>query len=48
MKEKVSEGDVMVVEGGKGEMCVGVDVVEKELGLLIGVCGVVKDGKEKR
>ncbi|MNQ85672.1 UvrABC system protein C [compost metagenome] len=39
--------DLIVVDGGKGQISAAIDVLENELGLYIPVCGLVKDAKHK-
>ena len=39
--------DLIVVDGGKGQISAAVDVLENELGLFIPICGLVKDAKHK-
>ncbi|MEI7026669.1 excinuclease ABC subunit UvrC [Paenibacillus sp. y28] len=47
LKEQLPLPDLIVVDGGKGQMAVAVDVLENELGLYIPVCGLVKDAKHR-
>nr|WP_141190118.1 excinuclease ABC subunit UvrC [Terrilactibacillus laevilacticus] len=47
LKEKGSLPDLIVIDGGKGQMSVAIDVLENELGLSIPVCGLVKDSKHR-
>lgn len=47
LKEGLEQPDLIVVDGGKGQMAVAIDVLENELGLYIPVCGLVKDTKHK-
>ncbi|MGZ9585323.1 excinuclease ABC subunit UvrC [Paenibacillus marinisediminis] len=47
LKEGLEKPDIIVVDGGKGQMAVAIDVLENELGLAIPVCGLVKDVKHK-
>ncbi|GGF96950.1 excinuclease ABC subunit UvrC [Paenibacillus abyssi] len=47
LKEGIVPPDLIVVDGGKGQISAAVDVLENELGLAIPVCGLVKDAKHK-
>jgi len=47
LKENLSLPDLIIVDGGKGQMSAALDVLENELGLDIPVCGLVKDDKHK-
>ncbi|RIX53208.1 excinuclease ABC subunit UvrC [Paenibacillus nanensis] len=47
LKEGLSRPDLIVVDGGKGQIAAALDVLENELGLDIPVCGLVKDAKHK-
>lgn len=47
LKEGLEMPDILIVDGGKGQMSVAIDVLENELGLSIPVCGLVKDVKHK-
>ncbi|ANS75621.1 excinuclease ABC subunit C [Paenibacillus yonginensis] len=47
LKENLQQPDLIVVDGGKGQISAAVDVLENELGLFIPVCGLVKDAKHK-
>lgn len=47
LKEGTELPDLIVVDGGKGQMSVALDVLVNELGLSIPVCGLVKDVKHK-
>lgn len=47
LKENLPQPDLIVVDGGKGQISAAVDVLENELGLFIPVCGLVKDDKHK-
>ncbi|MDB5052631.1 MAG: subunit of excinuclease [Bacilli bacterium] len=47
LKENLLPPDLIVVDGGKGQISAAVDVLENELGLFIPVCGLVKDTKHK-
>lgn len=47
LKEGLTRPDLIVVDGGKGQISAALDVLENELGLYIPVCGLVKDAKHK-
>ncbi len=47
LKEGLDKPDLIVVDGGKGQMSAAIDVLENELGLFIPVAGLVKDQKHK-
>jgi len=47
LKENLPMPDLIVMDGGKGQMAAAKDVLENELGLFIPVCGLVKDTKHK-
>lgn len=47
LKENLTQPDLIVVDGGKGQISAAVDILENELGLFIPVCGLVKDAKHK-
>ncbi|HEY2492429.1 MAG TPA: excinuclease ABC subunit UvrC [Paenibacillus sp.] len=47
MKENLEIPNLIVVDGGKGQISAAVDVLENELGLFIPVCGLVKDVKHR-
>ncbi|TBL71504.1 excinuclease ABC subunit UvrC [Paenibacillus thalictri] len=47
LKEELELPDMIVVDGGKGQISAALDVLENELGLYIPVCGLVKDIKHK-
>ncbi|MFW5433850.1 excinuclease ABC subunit UvrC [Paenibacillus apiarius] len=47
LKEQLEMPDMIVVDGGRGQMSAALDVLENELGLAIPVCGLVKDNKHK-
>ncbi|GGA35446.1 excinuclease ABC subunit UvrC [Paenibacillus physcomitrellae] len=47
LKENLQQPDLIVVDGGKGQISAAIDVLENELGLFIPVCGLVKDAKHK-
>ncbi|WP_042209579.1 excinuclease ABC subunit UvrC [Paenibacillus durus] len=47
LKEDLPRPDLIVVDGGRGQISAAVDILENELGLFIPVCGLVKDAKHK-
>ncbi|WP_438446503.1 excinuclease ABC subunit UvrC [Gorillibacterium sp. sgz5001074] len=47
LKEGLQQPDLIVVDGGRGQISAAMDVLENELGLYIPVCGLVKDAKHK-
>lgn len=47
LKEGLPLPDLIMVDGGKGQMSAAKDVLENELGLDIPVCGLAKDEKHK-
>ncbi|WP_322923840.1 excinuclease ABC subunit UvrC [Paenibacillus campi] len=47
LKENLEMPDLIVVDGGKGQISAAIDVLENELGLYIPVCGLVKDAKHR-
>lgn len=47
LKDGLTQPDLIVVDGGKGQIAAALDVLENELGLYIPVCGLVKDAKHK-
>lgn len=47
LKEGLPLPDMIVVDGGRGQISAAVDVLENELGLFLPVCGLVKDAKHK-
>ncbi|WNR45655.1 excinuclease ABC subunit UvrC [Paenibacillus roseipurpureus] len=47
LKDNLTMPDLIVVDGGKGQISAAVDVLENELGLYIPICGLVKDAKHK-
>lgn len=47
LKEALPLPDLIIVDGGKGQMSVALDVLENELGLDIPLCGLIKDDKHK-
>lgn len=47
LKEKLPLPDLIVIDGGKGQLSAAVDVLENELDLDIPVCGLAKDNRHK-
>lgn len=47
LKENLTLPDLIIVDGGKGQMSAALDILENELGLYIPVCGLKKDEKHK-
>jgi len=47
LKENLPLPDLIIVDGGKGQISAALDVLENELGLYIPVCGLKKDEKHK-
>ncbi|MEK5239528.1 excinuclease ABC subunit UvrC [Paenibacillus sp. FSL L8-0470] len=47
LKEDLPQPDLIVVDGGKGQISSAIDILQNELGLYIPVCGLVKDDKHK-
>ncbi|TGB04121.1 excinuclease ABC subunit UvrC [Halobacillus salinus] len=47
LKEDLPLPDLIVVDGGKGQMSAAQDVLENELGLDVPLCGLAKDDKHK-
>jgi excinuclease ABC subunit C len=47
LKESLTPPDLIVVDGGRGQISAALDVLENELGLYVPVCGLVKDAKHK-
>lgn len=47
LKENLPLPDIILVDGGKGQMSAAMDVLENELGLYIPVGGMVKDEKHR-
>ncbi|HEX7057383.1 MAG TPA: excinuclease ABC subunit UvrC [Bacilli bacterium] len=47
LKENLPMPDLIIVDGGKGQIAAAIDVLENELGIAIPVCGLVKDDKHK-
>lgn len=47
LKENLPLPDLVIVDGGKGQISAAVDILENELGLFVPVGGLVKDTKHK-
>ncbi|GED69437.1 UvrABC system protein C [Brevibacillus reuszeri] len=47
LKENQPMPDLIVMDGGKGQITAAMDILENELGLYIPVCGLAKDEKHK-
>ncbi|MFD0715205.1 excinuclease ABC subunit UvrC [Paenibacillus sp. GCM10027626] len=47
LKEGLQLPDLIIVDGGRGQISAALDVLENELGLYLPVCGLVKDAKHK-
>ncbi|WP_027955205.1 MULTISPECIES: excinuclease ABC subunit UvrC [Halobacillus] len=47
LKEDLPLPDLIVVDGGKGQMSAALDVLENELGIDVPLCGLAKDDKHK-
>ncbi len=47
LKEKLPIPDLIIVDGGKGQMSAAREVLEDELGLDIPLCGLVKDDRHQ-
>ncbi|MCQ4088579.1 excinuclease ABC subunit UvrC [Saccharibacillus sp. JS10] len=47
LKENLPLPDLVLVDGGKGQISVAIDVLENELGLSVPVAGLVKDSKHR-
>lgn len=47
LKEGAKLPDLILIDGGKGQLSAAIDVLENELGVTIPVCGLVKDDKHK-
>lgn len=47
LKEGLVLPNLIVIDGGKGQISAAVDVLENELGLFIPVCGLAKDEKHR-
>lgn len=47
LKEDLPRPDLIIVDGGKGQISAAQEILHDELGLFIPVCGLVKDAKHK-
>ncbi|RSL32222.1 excinuclease ABC subunit UvrC [Salibacterium salarium] len=47
LKEKTALPDLILIDGGKGQLSAAKSVIEDELGLLVPVAGMAKDDKHK-
>jgi excinuclease ABC subunit C len=47
LKENQQMPDLIVIDGGKGQIGAAMDVLENELGLYIPVCGLAKDDRHR-
>ncbi|WP_044640807.1 excinuclease ABC subunit UvrC [Risungbinella massiliensis] len=47
LKENLPLPDLILIDGGKGQMAVAMDVLENELGLYVPVAGMVKDDRHQ-
>ena len=47
LKEGLPLPDLIIVDGGKGQIAAAAEVLEDELGLAVPVCGLAKDEKHK-
>lgn len=47
LKEDLPLPDLILIDGGKGQMHAAMDVLENELGLNVPLCGMVKDDKHR-
>ncbi|QHS22949.1 excinuclease ABC subunit UvrC [Virgibacillus sp. MSP4-1] len=47
LKENLPLPDLILIDGGKGQMSAALDVLENELGLDIPLCGLAKDEKHR-
>lgn len=47
LKEDLQRPDLIIVDGGKGQISAAQEILHDELGLFIPVCGLVKDAKHK-
>jgi excinuclease ABC subunit C len=47
LKEDLELPDLIVIDGGKGQIAAAADVLENELGLYIPICGLAKDDKHR-
>jgi excinuclease ABC subunit C len=47
LKENLELPELIVIDGGKGQISAAIDVLENELGLFIPICGLAKDDRHK-
>ncbi|GAF13418.1 LOW QUALITY PROTEIN: excinuclease ABC subunit C [Bacillus sp. JCM 19045] len=47
LKEEAALPDLIVIDGGAGQIAVAKEIIEDELGLTIPVCGLAKDDKHR-
>lgn len=47
VKENAELPDLILIDGGKGQIAVAKDVLENELGLVVPICGLAKDEKHR-
>lgn len=47
LKESLPLPDLIVIDGGRGQISAAIEVLENELGLFLPVCGLVKDEKHR-
>ena len=47
LKENIRLPDLIIVDGGKGQINAAIDVLENELGLEIPLCGLAKDDRHR-
>lgn len=47
LKEGKPLPDLILIDGGKGQLSAAIDVLENEFGLYVPVCGLVKDDKHR-
>ncbi|RYL93827.1 excinuclease ABC subunit UvrC [Sporolactobacillus sp. THM7-4] len=47
LKEGAALPDLILIDGGKGQLSAAIDVLENEFGLYVPVCGLVKDDKHR-
>jgi len=47
LKEGLTLPDLIVIDGGRGQIAAAIDVLQNELGLFVPVCGLAKDAKHR-
>lgn len=47
LKEGLQLPDLIVIDGGRGQIAAAIDVLQNELGLFVPVCGLAKDAKHR-